>query len=288
MESDFNPYGQFDIWWAIVAREGLSQGAKLTYSRLTYYAGSDGRCFPAVDTLAADIAVKRRAMQNYLQELDDAGLIKRHPKHDENGRQTSSSVEFIRMPWMPCARVHGCAPSPMHDCAPPRVHERAPKEINHQESKLRRKKNVNGQEHTAIPAKTPEPANAILDDDDQMFPEEKLRLLFEQNRQLLTAKALRNFRELLELQVPPANLHEFVEVLTPMLAPNPAIRSCEAIALKLAQRFRSRTKAARMPQRAPGRCQACGGAGKLGAAYCVCAMGQDLARVEKRQHNGAA
>ena len=42
-------------------RGGTAEGgAKLTYARLTRYAGQDGKCYPAVETLATEIALSAR------------------------------------------------------------------------------------------------------------------------------------------------------------------------------------------------------------------------------------
>src|SRR3989338_2013548 len=75
-----NPYKKFN---GIHIPEGitkipiskLSHGAKICYGRLARYAGADGICFPRIKTLAEEIGVKRRAVDSYIKELKDFGLI---------------------------------------------------------------------------------------------------------------------------------------------------------------------------------------------------------------------
>lgn len=61
----FNPFGLFTgifIPDGMVRSTSISPGAKLTYARLTRYAGQDGKCYPAVETLAAEIAISARRL----------------------------------------------------------------------------------------------------------------------------------------------------------------------------------------------------------------------------------
>ncbi|MEK7089137.1 MAG: helix-turn-helix domain-containing protein [Patescibacteria group bacterium] len=75
-----NPYKKFN---GIHIPEGitkvpiskLSHGAKICYGRLARYAGANGLCLPRIKTLAEEIGVKRRAVDSYIKELKDFGLI---------------------------------------------------------------------------------------------------------------------------------------------------------------------------------------------------------------------
>jgi hypothetical protein len=72
----------------------VSPGAKLAWGRLTRYASEDGRCFPAVKVLVAEIGVRERQAQNYLGELETARLIRRLSRF--HGRaQASNAYEFL-------------------------------------------------------------------------------------------------------------------------------------------------------------------------------------------------
>src|SRR5207253_2524222 len=47
----------------------ISHAAKLTYARLGFYAGRDGRCNPSHETLAAEVCLKSRQVRTVLNEL---------------------------------------------------------------------------------------------------------------------------------------------------------------------------------------------------------------------------
>src|SRR5450755_95050 len=53
----------------------VSHAAKLTYGRLLFYAGRDGRCNPAQETLAAEVCLSDRQIRNVLKELHARGWI---------------------------------------------------------------------------------------------------------------------------------------------------------------------------------------------------------------------
>src|SRR5262245_40885243 len=96
----FNPFGLFYGIWipeALVKCKTISAGAKLAFGRLARYAGQDGRCYPAVSTLASEIGVGLRQAQKYLSELEKVRLIRRVPRYRGSG-QTSNAIEFL---WHP-------------------------------------------------------------------------------------------------------------------------------------------------------------------------------------------
>ena len=129
----FNPYGIFNgifIPEALVRHPAISPTAKLAYGRLVRYAGQDGRCFPAVATLAAEIGVKKRRAQDCLTELETAGLLARE---FQKGR--SSHYAFL---WHPVfegkAPMQNPARVGMHDTARGPVRVAAPEDSHHQGS----------------------------------------------------------------------------------------------------------------------------------------------------------
>src|ERR1022692_3304478 len=76
----FNPFGLFTgifIPNALVRSTIISPGAKLVYGRLARYAGQDGRCYPAVETLASEVGLGERQVKRYLAELEREHLIRR-------------------------------------------------------------------------------------------------------------------------------------------------------------------------------------------------------------------
>ena len=93
----FNPYRMFN---GLYIPEGLarcnwiSAGAKLAWGRLARYAGEDGRCYPTVKNLAAEIGLGERQGQKYVAELERASLIRRVSRFDQRG-QISNEFEFL-------------------------------------------------------------------------------------------------------------------------------------------------------------------------------------------------
>jgi hypothetical protein len=76
----FNPYKRFTgifVPESLLRLSRISPTAKLVYGRLARYAGADGRCFPAVGTLAAEIGLKERRARLCLAELETEKFIRR-------------------------------------------------------------------------------------------------------------------------------------------------------------------------------------------------------------------
>jgi hypothetical protein len=148
----FNPYRQFTgilIPDALVRYAGISPSAKLAYGRLARYAGQDGRCFPAVATLAAEIGIKKRRAQACLAELEGAGFLARE---FQSGRVSHyaflwHSVFSGKSPVQDTARggVQKTARGPMRIAA----HE----ENHHQESQKKEiRPSTEGRSKPALPA----------------------------------------------------------------------------------------------------------------------------------------
>ncbi len=75
----FSPYRSFErvsvIPNGLMGYPGLSPSAKLLWARLAQYAGKDGRAYPSIETLAAEIGLKKRQTQNLLAELKKKKFI---------------------------------------------------------------------------------------------------------------------------------------------------------------------------------------------------------------------
>lgn len=68
----------------------LSASAKGLYALLCAYADDDGVCWPSNETLAKEMGgVTERAVQKWLTELSEAGVLVREPRFEDN-RQTTS------------------------------------------------------------------------------------------------------------------------------------------------------------------------------------------------------
>ena len=68
--------------------------AKLVWGRLARFAGQDGRCFPAVETIAAEVGIGKRQAQKYMAELERVKLIRRIARFKDGG-QESNAFEFL-------------------------------------------------------------------------------------------------------------------------------------------------------------------------------------------------
>ena len=134
----FNPFGLFTgifIPDALVRSTIISAGAKLAYGRLARYAGQDGKCYPAVDTLAAEIGLGGRQVQRYLAELERAYLIRRVIRYAGRA-QTSNGFEFL---WHQMFQegVSHMSPEGVSDQSPHPVSHLSPKESQIEESQFK-------------------------------------------------------------------------------------------------------------------------------------------------------
>jgi biotin operon repressor len=59
----------------ILKMADLSLGARMTYSMFLHYAWNSGNCFPGQDTLAEDMGMSRTRVNEFIKELERAGLI---------------------------------------------------------------------------------------------------------------------------------------------------------------------------------------------------------------------
>lgn len=75
---------------------GISQGAKLCYARLSQFAGKKGWCHPKQKTLANEIGVTVRQIQDYLNELERLELI----LSSRDGYRGAKAYRFLSHDWM--------------------------------------------------------------------------------------------------------------------------------------------------------------------------------------------
>lgn len=99
----FNPFkkftGIFIPDW-LLESEGVSMNAKLIYALLCRYAGEDGKCYPSQSTLADKMKCTRRAVNNWLKELEEARMIERQRRFTDDGNYTSTLYRFLMHPDM--------------------------------------------------------------------------------------------------------------------------------------------------------------------------------------------
>jgi hypothetical protein len=95
--AEFIPYKKFIcvlIPEAMARNRDLPPGAKLVYGRLSRYSGKDGRCYPALETLAEEVGLGKRQTQKHLRTLESEGFIRRVERFADR-RQTSNRYVFL-------------------------------------------------------------------------------------------------------------------------------------------------------------------------------------------------
>jgi len=88
-------FGAFAPNWLLLRPE-VSPGAKLCYARLSQFAGEANNCRPRQDTLAAELAVSARTVNDYLRELRGHGLL----EWDRHGLGKANRYYFLDHPWI--------------------------------------------------------------------------------------------------------------------------------------------------------------------------------------------
>lgn len=68
----------------------LSHRARSVYMYLKDRADSEGRCWPAIKTIALELGLSRSTVKRALDDLQKAGLLRKDPRWRENGRLTSN------------------------------------------------------------------------------------------------------------------------------------------------------------------------------------------------------
>lgn len=71
-------------------RDELPHRARTVYMYLKDRAGEKSNCWPAINTIAADLELSRSTVKRALNDLVKAGLIEKEPRYRENGSYTSS------------------------------------------------------------------------------------------------------------------------------------------------------------------------------------------------------
>lgn len=72
----------------------LSHRAKSVYMYLKDRADSEGRCWPAIKTIASELGLSRSTVKRALDDLVRAGLLRKDPRWRENGSYTSNLYQI--------------------------------------------------------------------------------------------------------------------------------------------------------------------------------------------------
>lgn len=73
----------------------LSHRARTVYMYLKDRADSEGRCWPAIKTIAVELGLSRSTVKQALDDLCHAGLLTKDPRWRENGSYTSNLYQIF-------------------------------------------------------------------------------------------------------------------------------------------------------------------------------------------------
>ena len=73
----------------------LSHRARAVYMYLKDRADSEGRCWPAIKTIAVELGLSRSTVKRALDDLCHAGLLTKDPRWRENGSYTSNLYQIL-------------------------------------------------------------------------------------------------------------------------------------------------------------------------------------------------
>ena len=79
----------------IYADDRLTHRARAVYMYLRDRADADGKCWPGVKRIAADLKLSRSTVKRAIADLERGGYIKKAPRHRENGSNTSNLYTVI-------------------------------------------------------------------------------------------------------------------------------------------------------------------------------------------------
>jgi DNA-binding MarR family transcriptional regulator len=75
---------------SVYSAQELPHRARAVYMYLRDRADAEGKCWPGVKRIAADLCLSRRTTQRALSDLENAGLLLRDSRYRENGSRTSN------------------------------------------------------------------------------------------------------------------------------------------------------------------------------------------------------
>ena len=79
----------------IYAEDELPHRAKAVYMYLRDRSDAEGKCWPGVKRIAADLKLSPRTVQRALSDLERAGYVKRDERRRENGSRTSNLYTVV-------------------------------------------------------------------------------------------------------------------------------------------------------------------------------------------------
>ena len=77
-------------YYSLIYSSDLEHRARTVYMYLKDRADLDGRCWPAIKTIAADLGLSRSTVKMALDDLIRVGVLEKEPRWRENGSYTSN------------------------------------------------------------------------------------------------------------------------------------------------------------------------------------------------------
>jgi DNA-binding MarR family transcriptional regulator len=68
----------------------LPHRARAVYMYLKDRSDKDGRCWPAINTVARELSLSRSTVKRAIADLIQAGFLRKEPRYRENGGKSSS------------------------------------------------------------------------------------------------------------------------------------------------------------------------------------------------------
>jgi len=82
-------------YFKAIYQSDLSHRARAVYMYLKDHADSEGRCWPGIRTIAAELGLSRSTVKRALDDLCRAGLLSKEPRWRENGSLTSNLYRLL-------------------------------------------------------------------------------------------------------------------------------------------------------------------------------------------------
>lgn len=82
-------------YFSTVYQSDLSHRARTVYMYLKDRSDAEGRCWPAIKTIAAELGLSRSTVKRALEDLCRAGLLQKAPRWRENGSYTSNLYKLL-------------------------------------------------------------------------------------------------------------------------------------------------------------------------------------------------
>jgi hypothetical protein len=310
----FNPYKRFHgiyIPEPICKYRGLSPGAKLVFGRLARFAGKDGKVYPSVAKLGAELGTSAKQMRRYVHELEEEAFIRptRTPGKSNQyeflwhaGFEGDTGAQRKRRPTTPedgstTPPVNGSSTTPVNGTP---VNGSLRESVVLRESSSRESSEESqargASELSGLDDETPKTGNPEFDfsarlksrHGDQWDAEQTMRVCREELEKYGVDIAAFVAWEPTKTSAPGKVRSDayYRSIAREFARTHGTLSTVDAAMSQLEQVHAAIAEAAKAPA---ARCGNCGGIGLLEAgAYCECTMGRDLKAVETRTAKKAA